>query len=40
MRFLDSIGGALHIQHEGFEVDGLEVKAHLDFGCGWAALVG
>lgn len=27
-------------QREGFEVDGLEIKARLDFGCGWASPVG
>lgn len=38
--YLDGEAGPQISQREGFEVDGLEVKAHLDFGCGWVAPVG
>lgn len=38
--YLDGNAGIQIDQREGFEVDGLEVKARLDFGCGWVAPVG
>ena len=38
--YLDGNEGVQIIQREGFEVDGLEVKARLDFGCGWGAPTG
>lgn len=38
--YLDGSEGVQITQREGFEVDGLEIKARLDFGCGWAAPVG
>lgn len=38
--YLDGEVGPQISQREGFEVDGLEVKARLDFGCGWVSPVG
>lgn len=38
--YLDGAQGLQTMQREGFEVDGLEIKARLDFGCGWVAPVG
>ena len=38
--YLDGAQGVQITQREGFEIDGLEVKARLDFGCGWVAPVG
>ena len=38
--YLDGQQGVQITQRDGFEVDGLEVKARLDFGCGWVAPVG
>lgn len=38
--YLDGTPGVQITQREGFEIDGLEVKARLDFGCGWVAPVG
>lgn len=38
--YLDGEAGPQISQREGFEVDGLEVKARLDFGCGWVSPVG
>lgn len=38
--YLDGAEGVQIIQREGFEVDGLEIKARLDFGCGWGSPVG
>jgi hypothetical protein len=38
--YLDDAQGVQTIQREGFEVDGVEIKARLDFGCGWVAPVG
>lgn len=38
--YLDGSEGVQITQREGFEIDGLEIKARLDFGCGWAAPVG
>ncbi len=38
--YLDGDAGPQISQREGFEVDGLEVKARLDFGCGWVSPVG
>jgi hypothetical protein len=38
--YLDGAAGVQITQREGFEVDGLEIKARLDFGCGWVAPVG
>lgn len=38
--YLDDAQGIQTIQREGFEVDGMEIKARLDFGCGWVAPVG
>lgn len=38
--YLDGSEGPQITQREGFEVDGLEIKARLDFGCGWGAPLG
>ena len=38
--YLDGTQGVQITQREGFEIDGVEVKARLDFGCGWVAPVG
>lgn len=38
--YLDGAEGVQITQQEGFEVDGLQIKARLDFGCGWVAPVG
>ena len=38
--YRDGSEGVQITQRKGFEVDGLELKARLDFGCGWAAPVG
>ncbi|MFD2378415.1 hypothetical protein ACFSTJ_14295 [Ottowia pentelensis] len=38
--YLDGEAGPQTSQREGFEIDGLEVKARLDFGCGWVSPVG
>lgn len=38
--YLDGAQGVQITQREGFQIDGLEVKARLDFGCGWVAPVG
>lgn len=38
--YLDDAQGIQTVQREGFEVDGMEIKARLDFGCGWVAPVG
>lgn len=38
--YLDGAEGIQTMQREGFEVDGLEIKARLDFGCGWSAPTG
>jgi hypothetical protein len=38
--YLDGSPGVQTMQREGFEIDGLEIKARLDFGCGWVAPVG
>ena len=38
--YLDGAEGVDITQREGFTVDGIEIKARLDFGCGWAAPVG
>jgi hypothetical protein len=38
--YLDGAEGVQTFQEEGFEVDGLQIKARLDFGCGWVAPVG
>ena len=38
--YLDGNEGIQTMQREGFEIDGLEIKARLDFGCGWTAPVG
>lgn len=38
--YLDGMQGVQITQREGFETDGLEVKARLDFGCGWVSPVG
>ncbi|MBS0467115.1 MAG: hypothetical protein JSR14_07865 [Proteobacteria bacterium] len=38
--YLDGAQGVQITQREGFEVDGLEVKARLDFGCGWVSPIG
>lgn len=37
--YLDGAEG-VHTTREGFTTDGLEVKARLDFGCGWVAPYG
>ena len=33
--YLDGAQGPQTFQQEGFEIDGLEIKCRLDFGCGW-----
>jgi hypothetical protein len=38
--YLEGAQGIQTFVREGFEVDGVEIKARLDFGCGWAAPVG
>lgn len=38
--YLDGNEGIQTMQREGFEIDGLEIKARLDFGCGWSAPTG
>lgn len=38
--YLDGAQGVQIIQREGFEIDGLEMKARLDFGCGWVSPIG
>lgn len=38
--YLDGNEGVQITQREGFEVDGIEIKARLDFGCGWGAPLG
>lgn len=38
--YLDDAQGVQIEQEQGFEVDGLRVKARLDFGCGWGSPVG
>jgi hypothetical protein len=38
--YLNDAQGIQTVQREGFEVDGMEIKARLDFGCGWVAPVG
>jgi hypothetical protein len=35
--YLDGQAGVQIEQRQGFEIDGLEIKARLDFGCGWVA---
>lgn len=38
--YLDGAQGVQIEQEQGFDVDGLRVKARLDFGCGWGSPVG
>jgi hypothetical protein len=38
--YLEGADGVQVSQREGFEIDGLEIKARLDFGCGWVSPVG
>ncbi|MBA4256937.1 MAG: hypothetical protein C0445_13790 [Polaromonas sp.] len=38
--YLDGAEGVQTEQEQGFEVDGLSIKARLDFGCGWGSAVG
>ncbi len=38
--YLDGAQGVQIEQQQGFEVDGLNIKARLDFGCGWGSPVG
>lgn len=38
--YLDGAQGVQTFMEEGFAVDGVEIKARLDFGCGWSAPVG
>lgn len=38
--YLDGAEGVQIEQQNGFEIDGLQIKARLDFGCGWVAPVG
>lgn len=38
--YLDGAQGVQIEQQQGFEIDGLSIKARLDFGCGWVAPVG
>jgi hypothetical protein len=38
--YLDGAQGVQTEQEQGFEVDGLRVKARLDFGCGWVSPIG
>lgn len=38
--YLDGAQGVQITQREGFDIDGLEIKASLDFGCGWVSPIG
>lgn len=38
--YLDGAQGVQTEQEQGFEVDGLRIKARLDFGCGWVSPFG
>ncbi len=38
--YLDGAEGVQMVERLGFEVDGVEYRARLDFGCGWTAPVG
>lgn len=38
--YLDGAQGVQTEQRDGFEIDGVEIKARLDFGCGWVSPVG
>lgn len=38
--YLDGAQGVQTEQQQGFEVDGISVKARLDFGCGWVSPFG
>lgn len=38
--YLEGTDGPVRTTREGFEVDGMEFKARLDFGCGWANPLG
>lgn len=38
--YLDGAQGVQVDQRDGFEIDGLELRARLDFGCGWVSSVG
>ena len=38
--YLNGAEGVQMMERIGFEVDGVEYRARLDFGCGWAAPVG
>lgn len=38
--YLEGAEGVQMVERGGFEVDGVEYRARLDFGCGWAAPVG
>ena len=38
--YLDGAEGVQISEQQGFEVDGLQIKARLDFGCGWVAPAG
>ncbi|MDO9149738.1 MAG: hypothetical protein Q7U52_19125 [Hydrogenophaga sp.] len=38
--YLDGAQGVQTDQRDGFEIDGIEIKARLDFGCGWVSPVG
>lgn len=38
--YLDGAEGVQIEQEQGFEVDGVSIKARLDFGCGWGSPVG
>lgn len=38
--YLDGAQGVQTTQRDGFEIDGLEIKARLDFGCGWVSPIG
>ncbi|WP_333705912.1 hypothetical protein [Ottowia beijingensis] len=38
--YLNGAEGVQMMERIGFEVDSVEYRARLDFGCGWAAPVG
>lgn len=38
--YLDGAAGLQIVQRDGFETAGIEIRASLDFGCGWVAPVG
>lgn len=38
--YLDGAQGVQIDQRDGFDVDGVEFRARLDFGCGWVSALG